>query len=86
MALFLPPYAGYFGKHEVDWLLWAAWRHRLTPDRIRAVVEQFFADGGSFMDVHREVLEAVMDSGLYGRRQTNGLGPPADPPPAGTSA
>ena len=87
MAVFSPPAPGIFGKHETEWLLWAAWRHALSHDRIRALIDEYYRTGGTFMELHGEILEAVIDSGLYGRRQTptNGAGPP-DPPPAGISA
>ena len=59
---------GLFAKYELEWLLWGAWRHTLSSDRIQTLLAQFYADGGTLFDVQAEVIEAIIDSGLYGRR------------------
>ena len=66
----------------------SAWRRQAVPDaRITALLEQFYREGGTVFEVHQQVLDALLESGLLGRRApTNGAGPPPDPPTAGTVA
>jgi hypothetical protein len=61
-------HGGMFTKHELEWLLWGAWRRKLTPARVTALLEQFYADGGTVLDLQAVVTEALLDSGLYGKR------------------
>ena len=78
----LGQHGGLFAKYELEWLVWGAWRHTLSSDRIQTLLAQFYADGGTLFDVQSEILEAIIDSGLYGRRTTPGESRPADPPVA----
>jgi hypothetical protein len=86
MAVFGGVHAGLFAKYELEWIVWAAWRHTWSSERIQAELATFYREGGTLIDLHTEVLEAVIDTGLYGRRTaSNGTEPAADPPTAGTS-
>jgi hypothetical protein len=86
MAIFGATSPGIFAKYELEWLLWGAWRHTLSTDRIQILLAQFYADGGTLFDLQSEIIEAIIDSGLYGRRTTGGEERPADPPRASASA
>jgi hypothetical protein len=80
-------HGGLFAKYELEWLLWGAWRHTLSSERLAILLAQFYAEGGTLFDVQSEVIEAIIDSGLYGRRTTPGeAAPPLDPPQARASA
>jgi hypothetical protein len=67
-----------FTKHELEWLLWGAWRKTTPAARVKELLAQFYQDGGTLFDVQAAVLEALIDSGLYGRRSAT----PEDPPRA----
>jgi hypothetical protein len=62
-------HGGLFTKHELEWLLWGAWRHKVSTDRLHTLLAQFYADGGTVFDLQAVVTEALLDSGLYGKRQ-----------------
>ena len=74
-----------FSKHELEWLVWGAWRHKLSSDRIQTLLAQFYAEGGTIFDVQSAVTEALIDSGLYGKARV-ATEEPVDPPAAGMSA
>jgi hypothetical protein len=88
LAAFLGPHAGFLAVSELESIVWAAWRRTpVSDEQIRARLAQFYAEGGTVFELHAQVVEAILDSGLVGRRvapPTNG-GPLADPPGAGTS-
>jgi hypothetical protein len=86
MAVFGAKDPGIFAKYELEWLLWGAWRHTLSSDRIQTLLAQFYGDGGTLFELQAEIIEAIIDSGLYGRRTTGGEDRPADPPRARASA
>jgi hypothetical protein len=76
-----------FAIEELHAFVWAAWRGTLPDDRIQALLDQYYAEGGTLFQLHAEVSEALIDSGILGRRvSTNGAAPPTDPPAAGISA
>jgi hypothetical protein len=81
-------HGGLFAKYELEWLLWGAWRHTLSSDRIQILLAQFYADGGTVYDLQSEIIEAIIDTGLYGRRTdpTAREESPEDPPMARASA
>lgn len=69
-----------FTKREVDCLLWGAWRRTLSPERITAVLAQYFVEGGTFPVLHSAVSDALIESGFYGRPER-----PTEDPPGATS-
>jgi hypothetical protein len=71
-----------FTLEELEWLLWAAWRKQLTATKLKEVLTQFYADGGTVFDVNAAVLEGLLDSGVYGRRRENGADPQGATEPA----
>lgn len=84
-----------FSKYELEWLLWGVWRRKLSADRIQTLLAQFYGEGGTIFDLQTAVLEAMLDTGLYGKRRepeaddataTGGAGATVDPPRAGESA
>ena len=80
-----------FTKHELDWLLWGAWRRELKGASFQSVLRTFYTEGGTLYDLQNAILEALLESGLYARRQEptseNGGGAdPGDPPAAGGSS
>jgi hypothetical protein len=77
----------YFALEELRLFVWAAWRGTMSADRIQALLDQFYAEGGTIFQLNAEVQNALVESGVLIRRvATNGPGPPPDPPPAGISA
>jgi len=81
-------HAGLFAKFELEYLLGWAWRHTMSADRVQVLLAQFYADGGTVYDVQSEVIEAIIDTGLYGHRMKPDApeASSADPPPARASA
>jgi hypothetical protein len=81
-------HAGLFAKFELECLVGWAWRHTMSADRVQLLLAQFYADGGTVYDVQSEVIEAIIDTGLYGHRMKPDApeASPADPPPARASA
>jgi hypothetical protein len=81
-------HGGLFAKYELEWLLWGAWRHTLSSDRLQVLLAQYYADGGTIFDIQSAVIEAIIDTGLYGRRTTTPTeeASAADPPQARVSA
>lgn len=80
-------HGGLFTKFELEWLLWGAWRHKLSTAKLQTLLTEFYTSGGTIYDLQMAVGEAVIDSGLYGRRRPlddDGAGA-ADPPATGTS-
>jgi hypothetical protein len=65
-----------FTKHELEWLLWGAWRKTMSAARVKELTAQFYRDGGTLYELQAAILEALIDSGLYGRRSE----PSGDPP------
>jgi hypothetical protein len=61
---------GLFAKHELEWIVWGSWRHRMSTDRIQTLLAQFYGEGGTIFDLQGAITEALIDSGLYGARQT----------------
>jgi hypothetical protein len=57
-----------FTKSELEWLLWGAWRSKLTAAAVQKLMGEFYANGGTLYDVQAVILEALIDSGLYGKR------------------
>jgi hypothetical protein len=74
-----------FAKHELEWLVWGSWRHRMSADRVQTLLAQFYADGGTIFELQGAITEALIDSGLYGARQAR-TEDPAGPQSAGMSA
>jgi hypothetical protein len=76
-----------FSKYELEWLLWGAWRHKLSTERLTMLMAQFYGEGGTIFDLQSAVVEAMLDTGLYGKRRelTDDAAPltPMDPPMAG---
>ena len=68
-----------FTKAELEWLLWGAWRGKLTAGAIQKLMGEFYGNGGTLYDVQAAVLEALIDSGLYGKRRANEEETAADP-------
>jgi len=58
-----------FSKFELEWLLWAAWRQKVTTDKLQKLLTQFYDEGGTIFDIQNAVGEAIIDSGLYGKRR-----------------
>jgi hypothetical protein len=69
-----------FRIHELEGLCWGAWHRRLGDDRVRPLLDQFYAEGGTLWELNGVVTDALVDGGFLGRRA-----PPADPPAAGAS-
>jgi hypothetical protein len=73
-----------FTLEELEWLLWAAWRKQMSAANLKTVLAQFYAEGGTVFDVNSAVLDALLDSGVYGRRRENGADPQTATDPART--
>jgi hypothetical protein len=66
---------------ECRWFIWGAWRKSLPDARIWALVSQFYDDGGTLLELHGPVVDALLECGVFVRRVSqNGAGPPMDPP------
>jgi hypothetical protein len=78
-----------FSKFELEWLLWGAWRRKLSTEKLGTLLTQFYTEGGTIFDLQSAVTEAMIDTGLYGQRRVVEDDTPAttleDPQPAGTS-
>lgn len=75
-----------FSKFELEWLLWGAWRTKVSTKQLNELIAQFYAEGGTIYDLQAVVAEAMIDTGLYGKRRVLvDDATPVDPQPAGTS-
>jgi hypothetical protein len=82
-------HGGLFSKHELEWLLWAAWRRTMKTERLQALLAQFYDEGGTIFDLQSAMTEALLDSGLYGKRRQpteDEVSTVVDPQPAERSA
>lgn len=75
---------GMFSLSEVYWLLWGAWRGQSSNGQVRTRLDQFYAEGGTLFELNGVLQDALVESGVFGRRKTDEA-PPADPPGARAS-
>ena len=87
LATFADAKEPFLAIDELEALVVSAWTPALSEATVQTLLAQWYAEGGTLFELHTEVIDALIDSGLLGRRaSTNGSGPPADPPEARTPA
>jgi hypothetical protein len=85
LAAFRGEHAGFLGMHELERFLWWAWKDTHGESATTALISQYYAEGGTFTELHAAVLEALFECGAIIPKVSANGGPPL-PLTAGTSA
>jgi hypothetical protein len=77
---------GLFTQAELVALLWGAWRRTLSYERVTQRVAQFLREGSTLIELQAAIGDALMESGVYVKREAADPDAPAAPPVDGDDA